>query len=896
MDPVYIIDGYSIIYRSYFAFLKNPLLSPEGRNSSAVFGFFSFLFKLKDKMKPNRLAIAMDSPTPTFRHKLYKEYKANRQKTPEDLHAQIPVIMEILAALGIPALRVDGYEADDIIATIAEMCRRDEAPCYILSGDKDLLQLVGGGVKILWPVKGSQEFMEWDEREVFENRGISPLQMVDYLSMAGDSSDNVPGIPGVGDKTAVKLLNQFQSLDGIYQNINQISSETQKNKLLDGRESAHLSRKLVELKRDVPLEGGIKLIDPGEPDLRKALSLLHKEGIKTFDSRLGKTDGSDLKQARPGMYRCITNIRELDIWIDKARSKGIFAFDSETDSLDALSAKPIGFSLATAAGEACYIPIRANVLKPGEKCLDETLIREKLSSLLKDNKLKVIGQNLKYDYKVLKRWGVEIENIYFDTMIAAWLLDTTRNSYSLDRLAADYLAYNTIHYTDLAGKNGSLMDVELSAVTDYAAEDADIALQLYRVMSVKLKELNLTGLFHQVEMPNVRILGDMELKGINIDAELMADFSKELAQELKTIKQKIYDACGREFNINSTKQLQQVLFEERKLKPGKKTKTGFSTDAQVLAELAEEDEVCASILYHRTLTKLKSTYVDSLPRMIHPETGRLHTHYIQTGTATGRLSSKDPNLQNIPVREEIGRRIRSAFTADKGYLFLSADYSQIELAVLAGLSGDPVLKEAFQSGKDIHAHTASLLFDVDETLVSPEMRRIGKTINFGVNYGMSAFRLARDLKMPRKDAESFIRIYFERYSGIDRFIKDTIRQAEEKGYVETIKGRRRALPRINSLNKTEKRAEERIAVNTPIQGSAADIVKMAMIEVSEGLSRKGYKTRLILQVHDELIFEAPEEEVKETGEFIRNIMEQIIDLGVPLRVNIEKGGSWGDIH
>ena len=894
MDPVFLIDGYSIIYRSFFAFLRKPLRNPEGRNSSAVFGFMRFLFRLKNRMEPRRLAVAMDSLTPTFRHSRYPEYKATREQTPEDLHAQIPVIEDLLEALGISSVRINGFEADDIIAALSERCRRENIPCYILSGDKDLLQLVGGSVKILWPGKGGQDFTEWGVREVVENRGVRPDQIVDYLALTGDSSDNVPGVPGIGDKTAVQLLGEHGSLESIYENIESISGESRRRKLEEGRESALLSRDLVELRRDLPVEDILKALELRETDRPRALELLHREGIKIFDEELGGGAGTDLERLEAGAYHCVTDEPELDRWIKRAQKAGTFAFDSETDGLDEISSRPIGFSLAVAPGEACYIPVKTG---RGEMCLPEQLVRDKLTLLLSDRNLTLVGQNVKFDYKILKAWGVTCGNAVFDTMVAAWLLDTARSSYSLDKLAEDLLDYRTVHYSEVAGRNGSLLDADLDQVTDYAAEDADIALRLYQDLEKRLKKEGLLSLFNECEMPNVRILAEMELAGIRLDPARLEDFSGELDTDLAAIEQGIYASCGREFNINSTKQLRQVLFEERKLAPIKKTKGGaISTDAQVLEELAVEDEVCAAILRHRTLSKLKSTYVDSLPRLIHPETGRLHTHYLQTGTATGRLSSKDPNLQNIPVREAVGRRIRAAFVADPGCLFLSADYSQIELVVLAALSGDAVLRKAFQEDRDVHVQTAALLFGVDEAAVSPEMRRIGKTINFGVIYGMSAFRLARDLKLPRKDAETFIRIYFERYQGVEKFIRKTVGEAEERGYVQTILGRKRRLPRINSRNRTEKNAEERIAVNTPIQGSAADIVKMAMIRVTEALAAKPLRSKLLLQVHDELIFEVPREELDAASELIRRAMEGAVELDPPLRVNLEHGESWGDIH
>ncbi len=899
--PLYLVDGYSIIYRSYFAFLKNPLRSPDGRNTSAVFGFFRFLFQLNKIKNQGQIIVTLDSKTPTFRHELYPEYKANREAAPQDLHDQVPVIEELLDLLGFACVVSDGYEADDVIATLAETCRKDGTPCYVLSGDKDLLQLVGGPVKILRPGRGAEGFTEWGRDEVFENRGVYPEQIQDYLALAGDSSDNVPGVAGVGDKTAIKLLGQFSDMDEIYNSLDKIKSESQRKKLEAGRKSAYLSRDLVVLKRDTPVNE--ERLRPREPQIEKALDLFHREGIRSFDDELGAgTAGrrpsgeAELKRIRPGMYRCILDEGELDEWIEKARSCRVFAFDCETDNIDELLANPLGLSLATGTGEACYVPLKARKMPSGKRCIEESVVKEKIRALLIDPDMRIVGQNIKYDYKVFKRWGIEMGNLYFDTMVAAWVLDTTRSAYNMDRLARDYLGYETIHYTDLIEKNSSLTlaDVDLEQVTDYAAEDADITFQLYEILSEQLKGNKLDRLFFDLEMPNVKVLAEMELAGIRLLPQELAKLSSRFEEELVRVKAEIYRQVGKEFNIASTKQLQEILFVERKLKPIKKTKTGWSTDSQVLETLAAEDPVCANILKHRNFSKLKSTYVDALPQLINPLTGRLHTHYRQTGSATGRLSSQNPNLQNIPIREAAGRQIRDAFVASPGYTFVSADYSQIELVVLAALSDDPILMEAFSSGADIHIQTAALLFGTDEEQITPEMRRIGKTINFGVIYGMSAFRMSRDLKIPKKDADTFIETYFQRYHGVDDFIKRTIREAEELGYVQTLGGRRRYLPRINSRNKTEKRAEERIAVNTSIQGSAADIIKWAMIQISEKL--KGLKSRLILQIHDELLFEVAEEELKSVEKLVKTTMETAMPLKLPLRVQLDKGSSWGSLH
>ncbi len=893
--PLYLVDGYSLIYRAYFAFIRRPLVNSQGQNTSAVFGFFSSLLQLIKLKNPSYLAVVMDSVTPTFRHEKYPEYKANREKAPQDLHDQVPVIEEILAALGVSCLRRDGFEADDLIATLAEKCRHEGRECYILSGDKDLLQLVGGGVYVIHPPKGAEDFSILDREGVFVSRSIYPEQVIDYLALTGDQSDNIPGVAGVGDKTAVKLLSEYSDLDTVYKDLDDVKPPGVKKKLEEGRSSAFLSRELVTLRTDVPL-------DVGEEDLRllnlnreAAIPLFAKQDMSRMVEELGGSIEEQLEAGvlKPGAYETVLTPQALERWIEEARKAGIFAFDTETDSLDPLQAHPVGFSLATAKGKACYIPVRA----ADREVLELRQVLSRLASLLEDPSLTLVGQNIKYDYKVMACQGLAPRCRFFDTMVAAWLLDSERSSYSLDNLALQLLNYRTIHYSDVVEKDKTLADVELKRATDYSGEDADITFQLFKLFQPQLEAEGLASIFSELEMPLVAILADMEIAGIRLDVSELRSYSVELEVELGKLEAEIFSLCGHSFNVRSTKELQTVLFEELGLPPVKKTKTGQSTDNFVLMELTRTgNKVPELVLNHRLLSKLKSTYVDALPELVNSNSGRLHTHYIQTGAATGRLASKDPNLQNIPVREESGRLIRKAFVPEPGYHFLSADYSQIELVVLAHLSGDPMLKEAFHQGKDIHRQTAAVLFGVTETEVTAEQRRIGKTINFGVIYGMSAFRLARDLRIPRRDADGFIRRYFERYAGVDRFIKQTVREAERRGFVETIMGRRRPISRINSRNRTEKMAAERVAVNSPIQGSAADIVKQAMIDVTRVLGEKKMKSRLLLQVHDELIFEVPEAELSQAQDLVKQRLEQAVTLSVPLRVSLEVGATWGDIH
>ena len=941
--PLYLVDSYAFIYRSYFAFLSRPLRNAAGANISAVFGFFRFIFNLFDERNPGAFAAVFDSRGPTFRHVMFDAYKATRQKTPDDLHAQVPLVEEILRSLGAPVLRAEGFEADDVIATLAARCKAEDRECWIVSGDKDLLQLVGGPVKALRP-DSSFAFRPYGTEEVRAEWGVDPVRILDYLSLTGDASDNVPGVSGIGDKTALKLLTEFGSLDGIYAALDSVKPDGVRNKLAAGRESAELSRKLITLREDAPL--GITELDELEVDgldRRAANPLFLREGMKSliasaagagaggyageglFARESAVTTGVAAASGTPvrspeappipaeltgeGEYETVIDPARLSSWVDACIKAGVFAFDCETDSLDERRARPVGFSLSCEARKACYVPLRAPA---GDPVMPADDARRELGRLFAARNAVLVGQNVKYDYAVMGRFAGAMENPLYDTMVASWLLDAEADSFGLEALAERRLGYVGIDYDQVVPKGSTFADVPLEKAARYAAEDADLTFRLYLLTGPELEAAGLSGIFRDLEMPLVPILAGMEAEGIRVDAPELRAFGAELEVRLGALEREIWGLVGHEFNVASTKQLQEVLFVERKLPPGKKTKTGFSTDTSVLEELAALDPVPEKILMRRSLAKLKSTYVDALVDLVEMEAqgdlldestaaapgrrGRIHTHFVQTGTATGRLSSRDPNLQNIPVRDEEGRRIRQAFVACPGHLLVSADYSQIELVVLAHLSGDEGLRRAFLEGVDIHRRTASLLFKVEEPAVSPEQRRIAKTINFGVIYGMSAFRLANELKMPRGEAQGFIDSYFATYAGVTDFIRKTVESTERTGYAETILGRRRPILMINSRNKTEKQAAERVAVNTPIQGSAADIVKLAMIRVDKAL-RAGYpETRLLLQVHDELIAEAPEAEAAAVGRLMRREMEAAIELAVPLKVSVESARAWGDMH
>jgi DNA polymerase-1 len=943
LAPLYLIDAYGLIYRSYFAFISRPLRNPAGKNVSALFGFARTLISLLDEgapgteagenqppPKPLRLAAAFDSPGPTFRLQRYPEYKATRQKAPEDLHAQVPLVEETLRALGVPILRAEGYEADDIIATLARKCREEGRRCYILSSDKDLLQLAGGGTYELRPFKrsrteaGSRGGYELvGPAEVKAEWGVLPAQVLDLLALTGDSSDNVPGVKGIGEKTAVKLMARYGSLDGIYRNLSAIQGAVGE-KLSQGRESAYLSKDLIALNYEVPLPiAGIDDLSVETLDRGAGARILLREGIRqsalALDPLAGEGPrpapsppagpapegaGSLPEEGDPallgeGVYRAITDLPELEQFLARAHEAGLLALDFETDSLDAWNARPIGISLAVRPQEAFYVPVASHGAEgdPGHGVfLDPPLVRDLLAPLLSDPGMTVAAHNAKYDYKVSRGWGLpRWQCRIWDTMVAAWVDDPERNNYSLDSLAVFHFNLSPLSYNDIVPKGSAFDTVPLETAVRYSGEDADLTLRMKRFLEGRLERSGSLALFLNLEMPLLPILAEMEGEGIQVEGQVLRDYGAELSGDLGRIQGETYKIVGHEFNLASTKQLQEVLFVERKLKPGKKTKTGYSTDVAVLEELAQEDPAPALILRYRSLAKLKSTYVDTLADTADSR-GRIHTHFVQTGTATGRLSSRDPNLQNIPIRDEEGRRIREAFTAAPGKLLISADYSQIELVILAHLSQDGNLIAAFKEGKDVHARTAALIFGIPEEQVRPAERRIAKTINFGVMYGMSAFRLSNELGITRTSAAAFIEAYFNTYRGIRSFIEDLIKKTETTGYAATILGRRRYIPAINSRNKTEKAAAERVAVNTPIQGSAADIVKTAMLKLDKALTARKSPARLLLQVHDELILEVPEDAAAEAAELVRQEMESAVTLKVPLRVSVETAKRWGDLH
>ncbi len=936
-ETLYLLDAYGLIYRSYFAFISHPLTNKAGENVSALYGFFRSLYAVLKTYQPQFFLAAFDSRTPTFRHELYAEYKATRDKTPEDLHAQIPHIERLLETLGLACFHKDGFEADDIIATLARRCEQEGRNCVIISSDKDLLQLVSGRVTVLKPDK-SEALAHCGIEEVKEHWGIAPTQILDYLSLIGDASDNIPGVKGIGPKTAVKLLSDYGSLDAIYAQLGSIAGSVQK-KLIEGKDNAYFSKKLITLASDVPIESAIETYTCTDLHYREAAALFreyelprlaelyeknaddgatadapsrarkNKSSAAVSGTAAAETDSANDDdasttplplRANNGEYRTVTNPQELAQLIQAAEEQGFAAFDCETTGLNPLHDALVGFSLSLKAGTGIYVPLKAPTPELGEEpyaVMELPDAKPLLARLWENDRLTLILHNGKFDYQVLKSAGIftKARCRLFDTMIAAWLLDPDRLSFGLEALAETQLGLQGLEYRDVVPKGGTFAAVPIQLATTYAAEDADFTLQLYQNFRPALEETALSSLFETLEMPLMPILAEMEAQGIFLKKEELFTFSEELAQTLAQQKAEIYKIVGHPFNIASPKQLQEVLFIERKLPPGKKTKTGYSTDISVLEELAAVDELPAKIVDYRASAKLKSGYADALP-LLADSKGRIHTSFIQTGTATGRLSSRDPNLQNIPIRGEEGRKIRRAFYAADGKKLISADYAQIELVILAHFSRDENLVKAFNEEIDVHAATASLIFNVPIEAVVPDMRRVAKVINFGVMYGMSAFRLANQLRISRTEAAEFITRYFATYSGVSAFMERLKETAAEKGFVETLMGRRRTIRAITSKNQKQRAAAERIAINTPIQGSAADIVKTAMLKVDQALKQQGLTAQLLLQVHDELILEAPEHEVEPVKILLQQEMEHVVDLAVPLRVSIESGSCWGDFH
>ncbi len=883
-DELYLIDGSAYIFRAYHA--MGGLSNSKGFPTGAIFGFTNMIMKtLKDK-SPNRIAVIFDAPGPTFRHDRYPLYKANRPEAPQDLVLQIPKIIELVEAYRLPLLSVVGFEADDIIATLAKQAVSSNWRVIIVSADKDLTQLVCDDVTMWDPQKDAL----YDSNGVKDKFGVLPEQMLDYLSLVGDSSDNIPGVRGIGPKTATSLIEQFGSLQKIYDNLDNITKPKLRDSLELNRENAFLSRELATLSSDVPLDLDITDFEIREPDNEKLRQIFREYEFKRLLDDLPAVKNLDFSK-----YRVVQSMDELELVTTDLVAKGYFAVDVETTSLSAVRAELVGISVCSKEGEALYIPV-GHIHGP-QLSKKEVLLR--LKSILENPDVKKIGQNIKYDLIVFKREGVDINGIACDTMLASYLLDPSRRGHSLDDLAEIYLEHKMIPITSLIGsgkKQTSFAEVEIPEAGEYSCEDADVTFRVASLMIPRLKEVGLDDLFRNVELPLISVLADMEIAGVKIDSAYLRQLSVEFGESLRALESQIYELADEEFNINSTQQVGEILFNKLGLKGTKKTKTGLSTSLAVLEELALEHDLPRRILEYRSVFKLKSTYADSLVNLVNPETGRIHTSYNQAVAATGRLSSSDPNLQNIPIRSAEGRKIRRAFIPAENHLFVAADYSQIELRIMAHLSQDPRLLEAFASGEDIHSITAASVFGLHPSFVTPEMRRKAKAINFGIIYGMGAFKLSNQIGVSMKMAKQYLEEYYRTYAGVKKYMEEVPDQAAKVGYVTTILGRKRYLPDLTNPNKMAQQAARRIAINSTMQGSAADLMKVAMINVHKKLEQEKLPAKLILQVHDELVLEVQEDNVESAEELLRDEMENAFKLSVPLLVDVATGKNWDEAH
>ena len=882
---LYLIDGSSYIYRAYHAI--RGLSTRDGFPTNAVYGFTNMLLKILREHRPTYLAVVLDSKGPTMRHEKFPQYKANRPPMPDELAVQLPHIEQIIKEFHIPAIRKEGVEADDIIATLVHQCAEDVDNTIIISSDKDLMQLVSSRVRMLDTMKDRWVGVD----EVREKFGVEPDQVRYVLALAGDRSDNIPGVSGVGIKTAGKLIASYGTLGELLDRSSEVGGSAGKN-LAAGIDDALLSLSLVTLEKDLELGISLEDLRAQEPD-SNSLRDLFKELEFT---RLINEVAPRTSLSREG-YRMIVDEDELSNLIGKLKGAGQFVIDVETDNRDAMRANLAGISLSWEPGQAVYIPLAHHYLG-APKQITEARAREILGPVLADSRIGKIGQNIKYDMKVLAGSQWQLKGIVCDTMVASYLVNPSKRTHSLAEIASERLNHTMISYTDLTGKGRKQIpfnhvSVEEAAV--YSCEDADVTLRVMQPLLDDLKDMKIMDLFQEVEMPLVSVLTDMEMAGVMIDTTLLGRLSSELAVKIGDLAAGIHREAGRDFNINSPGQLSQVLFEELGLPVRKKTKTGYSTNSDVLLELSERHQLPSMVLEYRSFSKLKSTYSDALPVLVNPGTGRIHTSFNQTATATGRLSSSDPNLQNIPVRTETGRKIREAFIAPEGRVLMSADYSQIELRILAHLSEDEELLEAFRNGEDVHARTARQVFGAGEE-VEPELRRRAKVVNFGIIYGMSAFGLSREMGVHPREAGQIIEDYFSVYSGVKSYIDRTLEEARQMGYVMTLLNRRRYLPELESSNPNQRQLGERMAVNTPIQGAAADLIKVAMINVHRNLGEKVSEARMILQVHDELVFEVPAGDEDRTAAVVREAMEGVMKLRVPLVVDIGFGDNWAEAH
>ncbi len=924
---LWLLDAYALIYRAYFAFSQNQMINSKGLNTSAIYGFTTTLYDVLSNQNPTHIAVVFDTSEPTERHVEYAEYKANREEMPDDIRLAIPYIKRIIEGFNIPIIFAHGYEADDLIGTLAVKAEKEGYTTYMMTPDKDFGQLITDKILMYKPPRMGNKAEIWGVKEVCEKFEIEdPKQVIDYLGMRGDAVDNIPGIPGVGDKTAKKFIQQYGSVEGLLDHVDELKGKM-KEKVDANREQALLSKKLATIITDAPIEFEPEKLQKDPMD-KKALEevfaevefrtlskrILGEEVSITTNNTSGQMDLFSGGESSPepegeavelGEFKTIENAehdyhflesdKEIDDLIKKLESADSFCFDTETSGLDALDCELVGLAFSFKEKVGYYIPV------PSDQAKAKALVA-KFQAVFADEKKEIIAQNLKFDMQVMHRYGIKLKGKLFDTMIAHYLLQPDMK-HSMDVLAENYLNYRPVSIETLIGKKGknqkSMKDLDPKEISDYAAEDADITFRLKNLFEKGLEENELMKLFREIEMPLVEVLARMEEEGIKLDKEALADFSVELGKEIAVLEKAIIELAGMEFNVDSPKQLGEVLFDKLQIdEKAKKTKSGqYSTSEDVLSKLENKHEIIPKVLEYRSLKKLKSTYVDSLPELINPNTQRIHTHYMQAVAATGRLSSNNPNLQNIPIRTPKGREIRKAFIPrSEDFQLLAADYSQIELRIIAALSGDESMIQAFKDGQDIHAATASKVFEVELDKVDREMRSQAKMVNFGIIYGISAFGLSQRLNIARKEAKSIIDSYFEKYPKIKAYMDDSIAFAKEHGYVETIMKRRRYLKDINGRNAVVRGYAERNAINAPIQGSAADIIKKAMIDIHQSFKTKDFKSKLLLQVHDELVFDAHRSEIDIIKPLVKEKMEKAVELKVPLTVEMEVASNWLDAH
>lgn len=884
-EKLFLIDGNSYCYRAFYAIKE--LRNSKGKPTNAVYGFVLMLKKLLEKEKPAYLAVAFDLKGPTFRHEQFEDYKAHRKPMPDDLVSQMGLIKEVVSAYNIPIFEKQGFEADDILATIAKRVSQQNIEVCIVTGDKDMLQVVDKNIKIYSTHKDNLVYDNEAVKERFS--GLGPESITDFIALAGDTADNIPGVRGIGEKTAIELIKEFGSLDDIYKNIDKIKSEPRRKMLSEQENSARMSRELAEVDLNVPIEIDTVDMRVKNPDSEKLLSIFKELEFKNFAKEISSSDSNVHKEA---CYKTIRNFEDFKDFIVELKTKKEFVLDTETTSEQPMEAELVGISFCWKEGEAYYLAVSSKHTAEGVDL--ETAVKE-LKPILEDETIKKIGQNIKYDKLVLSNYGIELKGITYDTMIASYLLNPSRMSHGLDDLAFEHLDHKMTPINELlgTGKKRVTMDmVDIEKVSMYSCGDSDVTLRLKNMFEKELSKKEQESLFNDIELPLVDVLCEMEKNGIKIDVDFLKEASSEMENELSSLIKDIYRIAGEEFNINSPKQLSLILFEKLGLPVVKKTKTGASTDVEVLEKLSSLHPLPKELLRYRELSKLKSTYVDALPELINKKTGRLHTSFNQAVTATGRLSSSNPNLQNIPIKTEEGRKIRKAFIGERGNFIMSADYSQIELRILAHLSKDPGLISAFEKDRDVHTYTASLVFGVDEKDVTPEMRANAKTVNFGIIYGISAFGLSKGLGIDPGSAQQFIDSYFERYPRVRMYMEDKIEEARSVGYVTTLFNRRRYIPEIKTGGMREQQQAERIAINTPVQGSAADLIKIAMINIYRSMKDRKIKSLMTLQVHDELVFEVPENELEEMRELVKEEMENAVKLLVPVKVVVQHGKNW----